>query len=39
MAQRLRRAMAIFAIHASWLVLRERGGTAMRGKEGALVNA
>ncbi|MER7007009.1 helix-turn-helix domain-containing protein [Dactylosporangium sp. NPDC000555] len=36
LAQQLRRAMAIFAIHASWFLLRERPGTLEQQREAAL---
>ncbi|GAA2589080.1 TetR family transcriptional regulator [Dactylosporangium fulvum] len=35
-AQQLRRAMAIFSIHASWFILRERGATPEQRREAAL---
>ncbi|WP_238017345.1 helix-turn-helix domain-containing protein [Dactylosporangium sp. AC04546] len=36
LAQQLRRAMALFAIHASWFILRDRPGTERERREAAL---
>ncbi|WP_432986043.1 TetR/AcrR family transcriptional regulator [Dactylosporangium sp. CA-233914] len=36
MAQHLRRSMALFAVHASWVLLREHPGTALQRREAAL---